>query len=115
MTENEARQVLLLQAHEAEGALGAHPYWSLEDRAWATRQAVATAGQQATPERFVIARAVVALQRLLPRDVSARRWLARRGWHPVWVVLAAVLGAVAGLLADQLGLPQRVNLLAPAV
>ena len=115
MTENEARQVLLLQAHEAEGALGAHPYWSLEDRAWATRQAVATAGQQATPERFVIARAVVALQRLLPRDVSARQWLARRGWHPVWVVLAAVLGAVAGLLADQLGPPQRVNLLAPAV
>lgn len=115
MTETEARQVLLLQAHEAEVGAGGHPHWSLEDRAWATRQAVATVGDRASPERFVVARAVVALQRLLPRDAAARRWLARRGWHPAWVVLAAVLGAVAGLLADQLGPPQRVNLLAPAV
>ena len=118
MTETEARQVLLLQAHEAAGGPGVHPHashWSLEDRAWATRQAVATVGDKATPERFVVARAVVALQRLLLRDAAARHWLARRGWHPAWTVLAAVLGAVAGLLADQLGPPQRVNLLAPAV
>ena len=130
MTETEARQVLLLQAHEAGRGVGDQvpgtqgmpgtpgmpgPHWSLQDRAWATRQAVATVGEQATPERFVVARAVVALQRLLPRDQAAQRWLARRGWHPAWVLLAAVLGAMAGLLADQLGPPQRVNLLAPAV
>ena len=112
MTENEARQVLLLQAREEGEAAG---LWPPEDRLWATRQAVATVGESVAPERFVVARAVVALQRLLPRDAAGRRWLARRAWHPAWVLLALVLGFTAGLLADQLGAPQRVNLLAPAV
>jgi len=112
MTEDEARQVLLLQSREAGEPT---PAWSAEDRAWATRQAVSTVGADATPERFVVARAVVALQRLLPRDKDAQRWLARRGWHGAWVWLAIVLGLGGGLLADQLGAPQRVNLLAPAV
>ena len=112
MTEDEARQVLLLQAHEA-GSAGA--LWTADDRAWATRQAVATLGEQAAPERFVATRAALALQRLLPRDRDAQRWLGRRAWHPAWALLALVLGFIAGLAADQLGPPQRVNLLAPAV
>lgn len=112
MTEDEARQVLLLQSREAGSST---PAWSAEDRAWATRQAVATVGADATPERFVVARAVIALQRLLPRDKDAQRWLARRGWHGAWAWVAAALGLIAGLVADQLGPPQRVNLLAPAV
>ena len=113
MTEDQARQVLLLQAHETTPA--PNPHWSLDDRAWATQQALATVGDQATPEQFVCARAGLALQRLLPRDKSAQRWLARRGWHPAWGVLALVLGFVFGLGVDQLGSPQRVNLLGPAV
>lgn len=112
MTEDEARQVLLLQSREAGDPT---PAWSADDRAWATRQAVATVGDDAPPERFVVARAVIALQRLLPRDRDAQRWLARRGWHAAWVWLAALAGLMAGLAADQLGPPQRVNLLAPAV
>ena len=112
MTEDQARQVLLLQAQESAGDL---PHWQTEDRRWATRQAVATVGEQATPEHFVVARAALALQRLLPRDPAAQRWLERRAWHPAWVALALVLGLVAGLAVDQLGPPQRVNLLAPAV
>lgn len=112
MTEDEARQVLLLQSREAGTPT---PAWSADDRAWATRQAVATVGADATPERFVVARAVIALQRLLPHDKDAQRWLARRGWHGAWAWLAAAVGLMAGLLADQLGPPQRVNLLAPAV
>ena len=121
MTEDEARQVLLLQAVETSTAAAPLPgradvgVWAAEDRLWATRQAVATVGEDAGAERFVVARAVIALQRLLPRDAAARRWLARRGWHPAWVMLAVLLGLVAGVLADQLGTPQRVNLLAPAV
>ncbi|MBL8308584.1 MAG: DUF2868 domain-containing protein [Rubrivivax sp.] len=111
MTEDEARQVLLLQSREAT----AQATWPPEDRAWATRHAVAAVGDGAPPERFVVARAVVALQRLLPRDEAARRWLARRGWHGAWVAVAVVLAFLAGVLADQLGPPQRVNLLAPAV
>lgn len=112
MTETEARQVLLLQARES---VAPSALWSAEDRSWATRQAVATVGEEATPSAFVVARAVVALQRLLPRDAAGQRWLLRRGWHPAWVLLALALGFMAGLAADQLGPPQRVNLLAPAV
>ena len=143
MTEQEARQVLLLQSHETPGAPGAvgdwpsahlvhghvaaagpgrgpgsspaSPLWSAEDRSWATRQAVATVGDAAPPSRLVVARAAIALQRLLPRDPAGQRWLGRRAWHPAWVALALVLGLMAGLAADQLGPPQRVNLLAPAV
>ena len=40
MTETEARQVVLLQAHETQG--GRH--WSDEDRRWATQQAAAVVG-----------------------------------------------------------------------
>lgn len=122
MTEDEARRVLLVQAHEpallpgvvrADDAL--QRLWSPEDRAWATRQALAAVGEKAAPEAFVVARAGAALQRLLPRAPQAQRWLDRRVWHPAWVVLAVVVGFIGGLVVDQLGPPQRVNLLAPAV
>lgn len=111
MTEQEARQVLLLQAHEGEG--GRH--WSDDDRRWATQQAAAVVGEQATPERFAVARAAIGLQRLLQKDASARRWLERRAWHPAWVWLGALLGFIAGVAVDRLGPPEHVNLLAPAV
>lgn len=121
MTEEEARQVLLLQAHESDlrssrsrGGAEAHA-WTAEDKAWATRQAVATVGDQVAPERFVLARTAVALQRLLPRLPSAQRWLQRRVWHAAWGLLAMVCGFGLGVAIDQLGPPQRVNLLAPAV
>ncbi len=117
MNEDEARQVLLVQARElASGSANTPtPLWTAEDRNWATRQAVSAVGEQAGPERLVLARTAVALQRLLPRDAAGKAWLQRRAWHPAWVVLAGVLGLAAGLLVDQLGPPQRVNLLAPAV
>ena len=81
----------------------------------APNQAVAMVGEHATPEHFVVARANAALTRLLPRDPQAQRWLQRRWWHPAWLLLAAALGWVGGMLVDQLGPPQQVNLLAPAV
>ncbi|KPF44737.1 hypothetical protein IP80_17435 [beta proteobacterium AAP65] len=116
MTEEEARQVLLLQALEtAPPPPGQRPVWSADDSTWATRQALAAVGEGAAPASFVVVRAGAALQRLLPRDAALQRWLVRRGWHPAWLGLALLLGALAGLLADQLGAPQRVNLLAPAV
>lgn len=122
MTEDEARRVLLVQAHEpallagtARGDAALQRLWSPEDRAWATRQALAAVGEKAAPEAFVVTRAGVALQRLLPRAPEAQRWLDRRIWHPAWVVLALVVGFLGGLVVDQLGPPQRVNLLAPAV
>jgi hypothetical protein len=112
MTETEARQVLLVQAFEAgaESAL-----WTAEDRAWATRLAQQTAAADGTPERFVIDRARHALQRLLPRDAAARRWLGRRAWRPLWVPLAALAAFGAGVALDHIGAPQRVDLLSPPV
>ena len=122
MTEDQARRVLLVQAHEPALVPGTayrddalQRLWSPEDRAWATRQALAAVGDKAAPEAFVIARAGAALQRLLPRAPQAQRWLDRRVWHPAWAVLALLAGFIGGVLVDQLGPPQRVNLLAPAV
>jgi hypothetical protein len=112
MTEDDARRVLLLRAYESPA--GPAP-WSEDDRAWATREAVAALGEGAAPERFVTTRAALAMPRLLPRAPEAARWLERRGWHPALVLLALLLGLLAGLAVDQLGAPQRVNLLAPAV
>ena len=112
MTEDDARRVLLLRAYE--NPPGSAP-WSEDDRAWATRQAVAAVGEGARPDAFVATRAALALPRLLPRAPEAARWLERRGWHPALVALALLLGLLAGLAVDQLGPPQRVNLLAPAV
>jgi len=112
VTEDQAREVLLVMSRESAAA---SPLWSEADRRWATEQALAVAGDTATPERFVSARAALALQRLLPRDAAAARWLQRRWWHAGWVVVALLLGLATGLAVDQLGPPQRVNLLAPAV
>ncbi len=117
MTEDQAREVVLLMARESPRGVAREQatLWSPADGDWATRQALATVGEQTTPEAFVTARAALALQRLLPRDDVARRWLQRRVWHAGWLVLALLLGSLAGVAVDQLGTPQRVNLLAPAV
>jgi hypothetical protein len=118
MTEDQARQVLWVLTCESAPA-GSAPAgsaaWSADDRAWATREALALVGERATPEAFVTTRASLALGRLLPRDAAGQRFLARRLWHPAWVLAAMALGLVTGLLVDQLGVPLRVNLLAPAV
>jgi hypothetical protein len=53
------------------------------------------------------------MQRLGPREPAAARWLARRLWRWHWVVWAALIGVVAGVLADSIGGSQRINLLAP--
>lgn len=111
MTEDEARRVVLLEAHENPPGSG----WNADDTRWATRQALATLGEGATPERFVATRAALAMPRLAERTPAAARWLARRGWHPAFVALAVGAGFALGLAADQLGAPARVNLLAPAV
>jgi hypothetical protein len=112
MTEDQARQVLLVAA--CEGVPGS-PHWRADDRAWATRQALAAVGEQVGPERFVTTRAALVLSRLASREPALARWAARRPITAGWSLLALLLGVLAGLLADQLGAPERVNLLAPAV
>lgn len=112
MTEDEARRVLLLRAAETGPE---HALWTAEDRAWATRLALQDGGAGAAPERFVAGRARHALQRLLPRDPAARRWLEQRAWRAGWVPLVALAAFIAGAAVDHIGAPQRVDLLAPPV
>jgi len=110
MNEAAAREVVLVQAFET-----AHPpptNWSDEDRSWATRAALADAGGSGA-EGFVVRRAHHALQRLMPREPALVAWLARRLWRWHWPAAAAVIGLVAGVLADSIGSSQRINLLAP--
>ena len=114
MNETQAREVLWVLTRESAPPGPAAP-WTADDRAWATREALAAVGERATPEAFVTTRARLALGRLLVRDEAGQRFLSRRLWHPAWVLLAMAAGLLAGLLVDQLGPPLRVNLLAPAV
>ncbi len=109
MNEIAAREALLVQAFET--AQPPSPNWSDDDAAWATRLALqANAG---SPEAFVSDRARHALQRLLPREPTVERWLARRVWRSAWAMAAVIVGLVFGLLADSIGSSQRINLLAP--
>jgi hypothetical protein len=104
VTETEARRVLLLRAIESEPP---GPLWNAADRSWAGR-----AAQDAPSERFVAERARHAFERLAPREPALARWLDTCHWRGAWVVVAALLGAVAGVLVDAVGPGQRIELLA---
>jgi hypothetical protein len=112
MTEDEARRVVLVQAHETGAAT---PVWTDDDRVWATRAARQGPGELPSFDRFVIQRAGHALERLLPRDASARRWLERRAWRRTWPLVAALFAFLVGMAADHLGASQRIDLLSPSV
>jgi hypothetical protein len=112
MTEDEARRVVLVQAHEAGAPT---PVWTDDDRAWATRAARQDAPQGRPFDRFVVARSRHALERLLPRDAAARRWLERRAWRAAWLLVAGLLAFVLGIAVDHIGASQRVDVLAPPV
>ncbi len=111
MNEAAAREVLLLQAFESVSP--ACPSWTDEDRGWATKLALHGAAAQADAALFVKTRAHHAMQRLAPREPAAAQWLSRRLWHAHWLLWAALLAALAGVLADSIGSSQRINLLAP--
>ena len=111
MNEAAAREVTLLQAFETVQPPSAS--WSDDDRAWANRVALEAAGTAAAPEDFIAQRARHALQRLVPRERAAARWLAQPLWRASAVAGLAVIAFVLGLLADSIGTGQRINLLAP--
>jgi len=110
MNEPAAREVVLLQAFET--VQPASPSWTDEDRTWATRLALQDA-TASDADGFIARRAHHAMQRLLPREPVAAKWLGRRLWRMRWVVWAMLAGALLGVLADSIGSSQRVNLLAP--
>ncbi|HSC00877.1 MAG TPA: DUF2868 domain-containing protein, partial [Burkholderiaceae bacterium] len=110
MDEAAARRVVLVQAFDGADT----PLWTREDGAWATRLATQALGPDAPTDQLLAERARHALQRLEPRDRGVGRWLSRPTWRWRWLLLAALIGAVAGLGADLLDRHQLVNILAPA-
>ncbi|HKX44097.1 MAG TPA: DUF2868 domain-containing protein, partial [Burkholderiaceae bacterium] len=116
MNEASARDATLLEAFET--AQPASASWNADDRAWADRVALEAAGADVSSDEFIAQRARHALQRLLPRERLAARWLALPLWQSRWIGIVAVLAFVIGLAADSLGgallgSEQRINLLAP--
>ena len=111
--EHQARQLLLLRAFEDGPA--DEPMWSAEDRDWATRVARASLGADADPHAVVLERAAQAAQRLRGRDPALARFLDARPALLRWLLLALAIGALAGVLVDQIGPSQRINLLAAPV
>ncbi len=110
MNEAAARDVVLVQAFET--ARPAAPTWGDDDRAWATRLAIAD-GAGSDAAGFIARRAHHAMQRLGPREPAAARWMAGHGGGSRWLAGAVIVGFVAGVAIDQVGSGQRINLLAP--
>jgi hypothetical protein len=110
MNETSAIEVTLLQAFETAQPASAN--WTDEDSAWATRLASAS-NQSPSDERFIAQRAHHAMQRLLPREATAAKWLTALASGPPWWWLAVGTALLIGLLADSIGSAQRINLLAP--
>lgn len=111
MNEQQARQVLLLQAFES--VPDGHPQWTVDDRRWATRAAQQALGDDAPRERFVAERARLAMQRLAPRDETVRRILARPASVASAAGIALLAGALLGLASDTLVAGDYFNLLSP--
>jgi hypothetical protein len=111
MNEQQARQVLLLQAFESMP--DGHPQWTADDRRWATRAAQQSLGDEAPRERFVVERARLAMQRLAPRDETVRRVVSRPTSGASAAGIALLAGALLGLLSDTLVAGDYFNLLSP--
>ena len=110
LTEDQARQVLLLQTVEAAPPT---PLWTAEDRTWATRAAPQGLPADAPRAALIAERARLALQRLAPRDAALRRAVEARAWRPGWLLAALALGAVLGGVSDGLVAGAYFNLLSP--
>jgi hypothetical protein len=109
-----ARRLSLLRAVETDDGAAAG-LWTPEDRQWATRLARDSAGAGAPPERVLAERAAHAAQRLRSRHPAVAAWLDQRTRLGPWLLAAGLLALLAGLLVDQIGASQRINLLAPPV
>ncbi len=115
MTEDQARQVLLLRAVEtapADTALG----WAPADALWACDEARRRVGEHAAAEAYLAQRAELALQRLGERDATWRSDPLRPGQGALKLgLLLGGLALAALIVGNVLGSERRINLLAPPV
>lgn len=110
MNEAAAREVVFVRALETTET--GRALWSDEDRAWASRAAAEVVGAGAPPERFIVRRAALAIERLAEAHPAVRRALLAATWRS-WVGTILVLAAfAAGFAVDRIGAQQRVNVLA---
>jgi hypothetical protein len=115
MTEDQARQVLLLRAVETAPA-DSPALWTPADATWASDEARRRVGEHAKAEAFLAQRAELALQRLSERDAAWRSDPLRPGQRAL--TLGLLLGGatlVAVIVSNVLGGERRINLLAPPV
>ena len=115
MTEDQARQVLLLRALETAPADSAVS-WTAADATWAGDEARRRVGEHAAAEAFLAQRAELAMHRLGERDAAWRSDPLRPGQGVL--KLGLLLGGVAlaaVIVGNVLGSERRINLLAPPV
>lgn len=108
MTETDARAVLLLRAFEAARGV------SVDDAAWAGREARRQLGDGAAPEAWLAQRARLGLARLAERDAPLRpllAWAQRPPGALAGVVLSG-LAVLVGVVGESLGAQRHINLLA---
>lgn len=111
MTENDARNALLVRAFES--TLPRRAAWSHDDSDWASRAAAEVEGEHASAAAFIARRAQLAVERLGAADTGVRRSLRTLEWRP-WIAWALVLVAFAlGAAGDAIGAKHRINVLAP--
>src|SRR5690606_34101339 len=106
MNEADARSTLLVRAWETAPA-GAVA-WTDEDRAWASRAAARSEGEQAPADAFVAARARLALTRIAEREPAVPRTLRALRWRPWTVWALAAVSLALGLATDALGASRQV-------
>ncbi|MDO4232734.1 MAG: DUF2868 domain-containing protein [Lautropia sp.] len=109
MTENEARQTLLVRAVERQPA---NDLWTDDDRQKATSDTHRRLGSGAAPGDFILTRAQHVVERLRnrkPEIVDAAEALRWRGWFSPLLIVVAL---IAGLALDA-GAGQRINILSP--
>jgi hypothetical protein len=111
MTPRQARQLVLLRAHECSDP--PLPAWGPTDQAWASEEAWRQLGEQADSEAWLLRRAELGCGRLLQRDPGLAATLQPGGLSGWTMAGLVMLAALAGLASDVVGPAQRINLLAP--
>lgn len=111
MNATEARQLLLIRAHELDPAGAAA--WSDADRAWASAEASRLEGEHAEPDRWLARRASVAVGRLAQRAPAVASWARPAPAVPRMALVLTVVALGVGLASNAVGPTQRINLLAP--